>query len=129
MSRSAKSILVYGVYLVLVGIANIFAPNEFLYLLQIPASTDIWIHVLGVAMVYVGIYYIVAAVGENRPFFRWTVYYRATVLPVLVLFVAFGYVGAGILIVGGIDLVGAAWTWLVLQSDNSLVPFARRRTA
>lgn len=129
MSKSAKSILVFGIYVVLVGVANIFAPNELLYLLQIPASTDIWIHVLGLAMVYAGIYYVFAALGENRSFFRWTVYYRATVLPVLALFVAFGYVGAGILVIGGIDLLGAAWTRLALQSDNSLVPFARRRTA
>ena len=48
MSRAARSVLVFGLYLVVVGIALIVAPNPLLVLLRFPASTEIWPRVVGV---------------------------------------------------------------------------------
>ncbi len=117
MSRSAKSILVFGVYVLTMGIFLLFVPNLVLGLLGFPTSTEVWIRVLGVVSGALGFYYIQAARSELIPFFRATLYGRCGVLVSCVGLVVFGLAPPLLILIGVIDFLGAVWTGLALRSS------------
>jgi protein-S-isoprenylcysteine O-methyltransferase Ste14 len=61
------SVLAFGIYMVLVGLALLAVANVLLSLLAYPTTTEIWIRTLGLAVVILGYYYIVAARFEIPP--------------------------------------------------------------
>ena len=94
MSPAARSILVYSVYLLGQGVVLLAVPNVALRLFGLPETTEIWVRIIGMTVLFFSIYYAVAARYEFRPFFRVSV---ATRLSVPLIF--------GALIVAGLRLV------------------------
>jgi uncharacterized membrane protein len=119
MSQSSKSILVFGAYMVLLGIVLILAPNLLLGIFGIQPTTEVWIRVLGVIVGIFGCYYIVAARSGLKPFFRATVYGRTAVLLSFVAFTILGLMKPVIILFGMIDFLGAIWTALVLRAEST----------
>lgn len=119
MARSAKSILIFGIYLVVLGIVLIMAPNMLLGLFGIPPTTEVWIRVLGVIVAILGCYYIVAGQNGLVPFFRATVYGRSAVLISFVVFAILGLVKPILILFGMIDFLGAIWTALMLRAEST----------
>jgi len=119
MSTSARSILVFGLYLVALGIVLIVAPNFLLGMFFLPSTTEVWIRVLGVVVLYLGFYYTQAARKEMTDFFQWTVYVRPTLILFFFAFVMLGFVGPTLILFGVADLLGAIWTGLALRSTKS----------
>ena len=117
MSNSAKSVFVHGIYLVLSGLSLIIAPNLVFSLLGIPATREVWIHVVGVLTLILGGYFIQAARKEVIEFMRWTVYARVTFMSFCIIFVLAGSSGPVLLLFGLLDLLGAIWTALALRSS------------
>jgi hypothetical protein len=56
MSRSARSVFAFGVYLVAVGLALVALPNTLLALLRFPATHEIWPRVVGVLALVLAYY-------------------------------------------------------------------------
>ncbi|WP_223450588.1 MULTISPECIES: hypothetical protein [unclassified Pseudomonas] len=117
MSRSALSAKVFAVYLFFVGAVLVVAPNFLLSIFQIPPTSEVWIHVVGVIAFNIGIYAWVAAKHENKPFLEASVYTRFVVF---VAFTTFAVVGLGspmIVLFGVADLLGGIWTYFALKAD------------
>jgi len=116
MSKSAVSMLVFGIYLIFTGLVFILSPNLMLNLFGVPATNEQWIRVMGLLLAYLGMYYILAAKVEFRQFFRWSVYVRGSVIIVFALFVLTEVGQPTLLLFGTIEFLGAIWTAITLRS-------------
>ena len=61
MSRAAKSLLVFGVYLTGLGMLLLIFPNVLLRIFGVPATNEIWIRVNGMFVICFAYYYIQTA--------------------------------------------------------------------
>lgn len=117
MSRAALSLLVFGLYLVVIGGVILFVPNAFLSVFGLPATSEVWIRVMAMLLVFLGCYDILSARAELKPFFRWSVPIRASVILFFAGFVALEMVRPILLLFGVIDFAAAMWTAIALRAD------------
>lgn len=118
MSRAARSVLVFGIYIGVVGLLLCTLPNLVIGPLGFPEAREPWIRVLGVVVVVVAFYYVQAARHELTPFIQWTVPARVIVLVGFVLLVVAGHVAPSLILFGLIDAAGAAWTAFELAATR-----------
>lgn len=118
MSHAARSVFVFGLYLIGTAGILITVPNVLLGLLGMAPATEPWIRVLGVVVGALGAYYIVAARTELGPFFRATVWVRALVLLAFSGLAAIGWAPVTLIVFGVIDALGGFWTWTALRSHR-----------
>lgn len=115
MSRAARSVFVFGMYLLVLGTWLIVAPNALLDLFGIQNTREVWLRVLGVILLYVGTYYIVAGRNEVTSIFRVSIPVRFSLVIFLAVFVALDYVEPIVVLFAGGDAAGALWTLLALR--------------
>lgn len=117
MSAAAKSVFVFGIYLVVVGLGLIAAPNPFLAPLGFLTAADgSWLRVLGVLVLCLAAYYCAAARAGFTPFFRWTVFVRAGVFVAFGALVLLQLAPKPLALLGTVDLIAAGWTAAALRS-------------
>ena len=116
MSRAARSVFAFGLYLLGTAALLVITPNTLLGLLGIAPATEPWIRVLGVVVGALGAYYIVAARAELMPFFKATVWARALVLVGFAGLAAMAWAPVMIIGFGVVDALGALWTWTALRA-------------
>jgi hypothetical protein len=119
MSNSARSVFVFGLYLLVLGLVLLLAPNILLRLFSVPTTSEVWIRVVGMLVLFLGFYYTQAARKGMTDFFQWTVYVRSTVILFFAAFVLLGLATAPLILFGAVDLVGAIWTALALRSKRA----------
>ena len=119
MSRAAKSLFVFGVYLCGLGLVLLLAPNLLLRVFGVPATDEVWIRVNGMFVLCLSFYYVQAARSGLTSFIRWTVWARAAVIIYFVAFVLLLSAPRALLLFGLVDLSAAAWTWLALKKDEA----------
>jgi hypothetical protein len=115
VSKAAISLFVFAIYLVLIGLGFLLAPNLMLGLFGFPATTEPWIRVMAMLLLILAYYYIRAARNEMTGFLRFTVHARASVIVFFVVFVVLGLAQPMLIGFGVIDLLGAIWTALALR--------------
>lgn len=118
MSKAARSVFYFGIYLIALGLLLLLVPNLLLTVFGVPATKEVWIRVVGVLVCDLGHYYIQAARKELTVFFHWSIYSRSWVFFCFIAFVAFQLVAPIIMLFGAIDLLGAAWTVIALRSSE-----------
>lgn len=118
MSRPARSLQVFGLYLSLLGLVLTVTPNLLLTLFGFSTTTEPWIRVLGFVVVILGHYYLAAAHGEDRLFMRATIIPRLLVLPAFAIFVWAGWAPANLLLFTIPDVIGALWTRQSLGAES-----------
>jgi len=120
MSRAAKSLFFFGIYVILLGVILVVAPNVLLKFFNIPETSEVWIRVVGMLVLIIGYYYVRAATNEEglKKFFRWTIYARSTVIVFFTVFVLLNFVKPILILFGVFDLAGAIWTALALRSTK-----------
>jgi hypothetical protein len=69
MSESAFTVKAFGIYALVLGIALIVVPNPLLGIFGLPATSEVWIRVVGVVVFNIGLGYWFAAKSEARAFF------------------------------------------------------------
>ncbi len=116
MSKAAKSVFVFGIYLVLTGLGFLLVPNTMFGLFGIPATTEPWIRVVAVLMLILGYYYIQSARSELTALFRFSVHARFPVILFFAAFVLLGLAPPALIMFGVVDLLGAIWTAAALRS-------------
>ncbi len=116
MTRAARSILVFGVYIVVLGLLLASLPHLVIGPFGFPEAREPWIRVLGVVVVVLGAYYVQAARQEVTVFFRWTVWGRCGILAGFTLLALAGLAQPALILFGAIDAAGAAWTALALRA-------------
>ncbi len=116
MSKAAKSVFVFGIYLIFIGLGFLLVPNTVLGLFGFPMTTEPWIQVVAMLLLILAYYYIQSARSELRSFFRFTVHGRASVILFFIAFVVLGLAPPILIMFGVVDLVAAIWTALALRS-------------
>jgi hypothetical protein len=117
MSRAALSLAVFGAYILVLGASLILFPDFILGLFGMPIVRDVWIRVVGMLLMLLAVYDILAARAEWRDFLRWSVYTRGSVIVFFSAFVATGLAPPVLLLFGTIDFSAAVWTGLALRAD------------
>ena len=119
MSNTAKSILVFGIYMAVVGLGFLVVPNAILPLFGFATTGEPWIRVVGSLVSIFAFFYIQAARTELKPLFRWTLYGRAWAFVVFVVLVVLGLAKPMLILFGVIDLLGAIWTGVALRGSSA----------
>jgi hypothetical protein len=108
--RASLSVLVFGTYLVVLGLTLLLAPNLLLGLFGIPRTDEVWVRILGVVLVVIGYYQIQAGRNRSDWFMRASVLGRTGIALTLFGLVATGAAPLVIALFGAVDLAGAMWT-------------------
>lgn len=115
MSSAARSVLYFGIYLYVVGITLIVAPNFLLSLTQMPETQEVWIRVVGLLVLVLAFYYQQAGSKNITAFFPLTVVARMFVFLGFLSLVLLKFASPMLLGFGVIDLLSAIWTWQALK--------------
>jgi len=118
MTNSARSLFVFGLYLVVLGMVLLVAPNFLLGIFGLASTTEVWIRVVGMLLLLLAFYNIQAARKELTDFLQWTVYARSSVIVFFIVFVLLGLAKPQLILFGAIDSLGALWTALALRSER-----------
>ena len=119
MSKAARSLFVFGIYLIVIGLGFLVMPNLVLRLFGFPETSEPWIRVMAMLLLFLAYYYIFASRNEMTEFIRITVYVRASVILFFAAFVLLDLAQPMLLLFGAVDLVAAIWTWLSLRQSQS----------
>jgi hypothetical protein len=119
MSRAAKSLFVFGIYLCGLGLMLLLVPNLLLQLFGAPATNEVWIRINGMFVLCLSFFYVLAARNELTSFIRWTVPARIAVIIYFAAFILLLSAPKALLLFGLIDLLTAIWTWLALKKDEA----------
>ncbi len=121
MSQSAKSVYYFGFYLVVLGLTLILQPNLLLGIVGLPETTEVWIRVVGMLVLALSAYYIMVGKSDHTLFLKVTVYVRSCIILFFIAFTLAGWVQPVIILFGVVDLLGAAWTYLLLKKEGKLL--------
>jgi len=119
VSKSAFSVRVFSVYLLILGLGLVFGPNLLLSVFGMPRTEEVWIRVAGVLVFNIGIYYWFAARGEATEVFRASVYTRVLVLASFATFAVLGLASPILVLFGAADFAGAVWTYFALRGAKT----------
>ncbi|MFO1329166.1 MAG: hypothetical protein U1F56_17535 [Rubrivivax sp.] len=116
---AARSLHVFGLYLLGAGLGLMLAPALLLAPLGLPAPADVWGRVAGLVVTVLGIYDVVAARAGLMPLVRASVPVRGGVAALLSLAVVIGLAPPPLLVFAAVDALGALWTWHALQQHGA----------
>ncbi len=122
MTKSAQSLFFFALYLFGLGVILLAAPNWLLGLFDIAPTTEVWIRVVGMLVLFLGVYYVSAARANFLPILEASVRVRIAVPLFFAAFVALGWAEPVLLLLSGVDLAGAVWTYLTLRSELGSTP-------
>ena len=117
MTRAARSLYVFGLYLVVLGGVLIGTPNTLLALVRQPATSEPWIHVLGIPIMAMGMLFAAMARAEQTAFIRATVWARLFALGAFVALALVNIVPPVVAAFGLVDAAGALWTYVSLRAQ------------
>jgi hypothetical protein len=122
MNKVNKSVFIFGVYSLLMGIILLFVSKIILPIVGLPNSSDPWIRLLGFVLMCSSYYYIQSALKGNIDFARYTIHTRFFAPLVVIYLVATGKADWHFLSFGIVDGLGGVWTWLELKrnKENSI---------
>jgi hypothetical protein len=116
MSKAAKTIVGFAIYMALTGLVLIVSPNTLFAILRLPLTQEPWIRLLGMFMIIVSYYYYRTALSEAQEFFRATVHGR-TVIGFFLVYLACTGAGWPLILFACGEWLGAILTWLALRSS------------
>ena len=118
MKKTSTTLLVFGIYLIGMGLGFLFTPNMVLNIFGIPNTDEVWPHVVGAIALALAFYYISAARADARAFAQWTIPARIGIFLSFTAFVIAGLVGPIMILLGSVDLLGALWTRSALIAEG-----------
>lgn len=118
MTRSALSIYMYGLYLVLsVCLPFVLFPHFTLGLFGLGAGDDVWVRFVGVLAGVIGLFYVAMVMTRSTRMFPWTVPTRYASAAFMCVIVALGKIGLALLIFAALDALTASITWVAIRAD------------
>ena len=120
MNRISKSIFIFGLYSLFMGIVLLFASNIVLPIVGLPISNEPWICLLGFVLMCSSYYYIRSALNGNIAFARYTMHTRFFAPLIVIYLIATGQADWHFLSFGIIDGLGGLWTWLEIKNAERL---------
>lgn len=119
MSNAAKSVFVWGIYMLVTGATFLLIPNVALPIFGFPPTDEVWIRGMAMLGIALGYFYVRAARREMLEFFRWKVHGHIFGVICMVMFVILKLGSPTLLIFAGADLLAAIWTGLALRQSPS----------
>jgi hypothetical protein len=119
MTRSARSLFIFGLYVVAIGAALTFVPDLLLRVVKLPPVTDGWIRMVGVLSLVIGAYDIVAARNNLDPYIRASVPVRFAFVLACIALVLTHVMPMQLLMFAAVDAISATWTWLALRESGA----------
>jgi hypothetical protein len=116
---AARSLHVFGCYLVLAGVPFLAAPSLAAALLGLPPPMEPWVRLVGVLAVALGTGDIVAARSRVGPCVRWSVWRRLGAAVAMAALVALGLTPPPLLLLAAVDAAAAGWTAWALRGDGA----------
>jgi hypothetical protein len=113
------SLLVWGIYLFVVGIGFLTIPGTILPALGFAAPVEPWIRVVGILVAILGYLCYRCADANLRPFFPWAVQTRWASALSLAVLVILQLAPVNLLIFAAIDFLGGLWTFLALRAESA----------
>lgn len=120
MSSVARSILVYSIYVLGLGATLVLLPNIPLPIFGLPQASEVWIRVAGMTVIFLGIFYVVAARNEYREIFVASVFIRVAIVGFFAAFAAAGFTSWNILLLTPLDIIFALWTIAELRRESAV---------
>ena len=118
MDKASRSVFIFGIYLVLLGLGLVLIPNPLLTLFGFKPTTEVWIRIVGLLLIIISYYDVMATRTKTTTFYRWTVVARIFSFLFLAVIVVLGLAQTMLLLFGFIDLAGATWTALALRGSG-----------
>lgn len=118
MSKSAKSVLIYGIYLAINGLMLLLIPNVLTSSLGIEPTNEVWIRLSGILLMAIAVYYIIGAKYEIIVILKATAFIRVSIILFFTAFVLLDLVSPNIIIISLIDFLGGFWTFVMLTKEG-----------
>ena len=125
---SGWTMFVFGVIALLLGLLGLLRPEALLSILGFSAVeraartagdyTLVFVTTSSMASFNIGAYYILAALNDLKPFYKWTVPYRTLTFIVFTTAVLTGLAPTRFIVVGVWELTGAIATGLALRAES-----------
>ena len=119
MSYPAKTLFVFGLYLLGLGVALVLQPNLLLSLFGIAPTSEVWIRVIGMLVLEFGVCYVVAARKNWEGFIALTIPLRLSVMLFFATFVFLVQAPPALLLFGAVDVAFALWTWSAFRKGGT----------
>jgi hypothetical protein len=120
MSGAARSVFVYGIYVLGLGTTLLLIPNVPLKIFGLAEASEVWIRVSGMTVLFLGIFYLLAARNEVHDMFVASVFIRFAVVGFFAAFALLGYTTWNILLLTPLDIVFALWTLAELRREPAM---------
>lgn len=116
MNRVSKTILIFGVYSLIMGIVLLFIPHFILPLFSLPITGEPWLNMLGFVLLCSSYYYIRSAFSDDMRFATYTTHTRFAAPLVVAYLILSGKADWHFLSFGLIDGLGGLWTLYEIKS-------------
>jgi hypothetical protein len=118
MTRSGNSLFFFGIYVVFTGLLFVIIPEKLTSLMLLPTIPSGWARFIGLLAMVIGSYDIFAGQANIKPIIKISVFVRLGFALGSILLYVFGQMPISIILLGGVDAVGAIWTTMALKSEN-----------
>jgi hypothetical protein len=118
MSYAAKTVFAFALYMAGQGAILMVAPNFLLGMFGIPEATEVWVRVVGLALIVFAYYYTRCAFSENTDFFKFSVHGRTIQFFLFVGLVVTKQALPIVLMFASVELASGIWTYFALKSDG-----------
>jgi hypothetical protein len=113
-----RTAFVWGWYTLVLGVTLNVAPNLLLSTFGIPPTTDPWIRLVGMFLMFIAYQNFGAARSGNVELMRMSVHMRLTVPLFFGTYVALGWQPPVLLLFAAVDVAAALWTQAALKADG-----------
>jgi hypothetical protein len=117
-SAPRRTAFVWGWYTLVLGVTLTVAPNLILTTFGIPPTTDPWIRVVGMFVLFIAYQNFGAARSGNVELLRMGVHIRLTVPLFFGAYVALAWMPPVLLLFAAVDVAAALWTQAALKADG-----------
>lgn len=118
MSKSAKSVLIFGIYIGIIGLILLIIPNMLITPFGIEPAHEVWIRLSGILLMAIAVYYYLGAKNELIVILKATAFIRITIIFFFSVFAILKLVSPNIIIFSIVDLLGGIWTFLMLKKEG-----------
>lgn len=118
MDKPAKTVWLFGIYLIIEGFFLMLAPAWILDAIGIPEPNSVWRVILGFVVAVLGYYYVRNAKENLIPFFGFTVQIRIIQFVFFAGLYVFERGTIALVAFSFVEFVAGMWTWRILKSNQ-----------
>ena len=121
-SKARLSIMVWGYYLVTMGLLLMVIPQQILSGMGFEPATELWPRMTGLLSTVLGLYYLMIVYYRIQILYKWKI--AGHLIGIITMIVLFSTNNAPAAIIPTVitELVAAIWTAISLKADHQLFP-------